>query len=288
MAGNDPIINLGCVVIHLPNASLKYFYINADLAELFGLEFNDEVPKKFNSALKELPSNRRPKLDIDYEGDLTSVKSNKAEMILEAAILINELAIVPFKKVISSKETEQTKNALMVWKRPKKKTWSVGDVFTIPLSDGSYGFGQILFEKYKIGVNCALFEYKSPTMDKPVKEICRTKLISTLDTTSNLLDNFHWKVMGSLKPVAEVKAFGSTSYSPNALDHLLEAYFGLAPWNDSKKENYYDEMLLPGKLFRPAVKRPKTAKVLSPAEREALRISKGYDENWLKVKKSKN
>lgn len=296
MNANDSKLKLGPVVIHLPDATLKYFYINADLAELFGLEYSDEVPKKFNAALKALPTGRRPKLNIDFEGDNTSIKSPKAEMILEAALLINDLSIASFKKVISSKEVDQAKKALAAWKRPKKQNWKVGDVFSIPLSDGSYGFGQILDEQYKIGISCALFELKSPTMDKPVKEICGTKVISVLHTTANLLNNFHWRVFGNFNPVTkgssgssgEVNAVGSSSYSPNVLGHLLEAYYGLAPWNSMKDENYYDKMLLPGKLFRPAMKRPKTAKILSPEERDALRISKGFDENWLNTKKDTN
>ncbi|WP_367758216.1 Imm26 family immunity protein [Ammoniphilus sp. 3BR4] len=57
-----------------------------------------------------------------------------------------------------------------IYKRTKPQKWKVGDVFSIPLSDGTFSFGQVLWAEYRSSPNCALFDCRSKEI-LPIEKI---------------------------------------------------------------------------------------------------------------------
>ncbi|MFB3167350.1 Imm26 family immunity protein [Neobacillus sp. 179-C4.2 HS] len=128
---------VGKIAINFPDYSSKEFFIFEDLAELFNFETNYEAEKYIKKKLKE---NGIKKVSIDSESDFVSIQTKSHSLILDIAILINELANVSL-----DKETiRDLKNTLISVKPPKKQKWRLGDIFTIPIEDGTFCFGQIV------------------------------------------------------------------------------------------------------------------------------------------------
>ena len=89
-----------------------------------------------NEALKLLRKTVREKMEpiiykrigFDYESSAVFIRTTNAELILEIALVINELANVN----LTADEINVTKNQLLSHKRPKKQKWKVGDIFKFP------------------------------------------------------------------------------------------------------------------------------------------------------------
>ncbi|MGG3572860.1 Imm26 family immunity protein [Bacillus gobiensis] len=267
---------LGKIEILLPDASTSYFFIDDDLAELFKLETNNEALKLLRKTVREKVEPDIYKLiGFDYESSAVIIRSTNAELILEIALVINELAKVN----LSAEEISITKNQLLSHKRPKKQKWKVGDIFQIFLEDGTYVFGQVVWKSYTHPV-CGLFDINKsdvPTLE----EIISNPFISILSLTPTSLDNHSWKVLGNMnvrvqkKDVSEKfngsSCIGSMSFTSGILEDLANAFYGVTPWNVFAEEDYFDQILLP------TVKRPSTAKVLSLSERNLYRKERKWD-----------
>jgi hypothetical protein len=102
------------------------------------------------------------------------------------------------------------------------------------------------------------------------------ELIAIQFTTKDSLTKRLWKVLGAhpvelpqhLFPHEDKRAqkwIGATMVGSGSMVNLLNAYFGLVPWNVMFEEDYYDHLLAPG------VSRPAAAIVLSASDREAYR-----------------
>lgn len=63
---------------------------------------------------------------------------------MEIEIVINDLANVN----LTAEEISITKDELISYKRPKKQKWKVRDIFQIPLENGTYAFGQVVWKNY--------------------------------------------------------------------------------------------------------------------------------------------
>jgi hypothetical protein len=272
----DTSCKLGKIEILLPDASTSYFFINDDLAELFKLETNNEALKLLRKTVREkIEPNIYKRIGFDYESSAVIIRTSNAELILEIALVINELANVK----LSEEEISITKNQLLSYKRPKKQKWKVGDIFQIPLVNGTYAFGQILWKNYTQPV-CGLFDINKtdvPTLE----EIISNPFTSILSLTPNSLDNHSWKVLGNMNVRVQKEdvpekfngtpCIGARSFTSGILEDLANAYYGIIPWNVSADEDFYDRILLP------TVKRPSTAKVLSFSERNLYRKDRKWD-----------
>ncbi|KGR73641.1 Imm26 family immunity protein [Ureibacillus manganicus] len=276
-------VQLGIVPINLPDASLSYFWISEDFADPFNLETNREAENIIKDALKStVESKVLKRVKFNTESDAVVIRAKKAEDIIVVAKVINEI----IHKTISDGEVRRVQNILLKHKRPKKQKWQVGDIFSIKLKDGSFTFGQVLWAKAygargRLGMpTCSLFE-KRTTDNFILSEIINSKVISVVTITANALDSYEWEVIGSEEVTLNKEevpwhlsgegGVGAKSFSDDILKSLSEAYHGLDPWNISYKEDFFDEILLPG------VKRPATAIVLSTEERDAYRKAKGWD-----------
>jgi hypothetical protein len=165
---------------------------------------------------------------------------------------------------------------------PKKKRQrhKEGDVFLVPLSDGSYGLGQVLsYEPEALNsVGCAFYDIRivdGPSLDIPAP-LPQHRVVSVLLTTKDLLNRAVWPVVtdraiptpDSSRPYEKYRArkmVGATVVGSAIVMGFLNAYHGLEPWNVMFEEDYFDKLLAPG------VKRPGAAVVLNPEARAKWR-----------------
>jgi hypothetical protein len=256
-------INIGIVKIHLPDANNPNFMIAQSLGEEFGLETNDEAEKKLRHALKNTGKDYK-KVKIDAESGCVFINANSklGDSILEVAIIINQLAIEPFRQELTSEQIEEAKKVLTSWKRPKPQKWQEGDIFTIPLSDSTFGYAQVSsHQNKKSTLACTVFDCRSQEI-KPIEDIICSTVISIM-TLKNLFDlnSGKWKVIGNHSLVIEKSkvpmdhlaqpGIGSKIYQESILSDFIEAYFKIKPWNHLPfKDNFMDTLLLPG-VVRP-------------------------------------
>lgn len=274
---NNFSIQVGFVKIHLPDHNMSTFMIAQSFAEELGEKTNYDALKKLRNTLRNLDVELYKRVKTDCEGGCVFIhaSSKRAEEILKVAEVINELAVSSYRVPIESGYLEEIKHALLTWKRPKPQKWKVGDVFSIPLSDGTFAFGQVVWAEFKSFANCALFNCKEtqiPSIDK----IVASPIISVINATSIELDCFEWTVIGNTAVHIEKtqvpkmhrgeNEVGSLSYSGAALSNLAEAYYGLEPWN---------AMLGTDELLMPNVERSKAAFLCTEAELHEYFKSKG-------------
>lgn len=162
----------------------------------------------------------------------------------------------------------------------RRKTWDVGNLFAVPLADGSYGLGQVVGREENMlnSISCAFYRTRVSASDLAsvggVPD--ESELIAVQFTTKDLLTKRVWRVLGAypvelphhLFPHEDRRGqnwIGAEMVGSGSMVNLLNAYFGLAPWNVMFEEDYFDQLLAPG------VRRPPTAIVLNPADREAYR-----------------
>lgn len=271
----DLSIQVGMIKIHLPDHNSSGFMIIQSLKNEFQVSTNREAVKELRAALRKLNDELIKMVKIDYEDSFVLIKasSKRGEEILKVALLINELATNSVK--IEPFYLEEVKQVINTWNRPKPQKWKLGDIFTIPLSDGSLSFGQVVWGKYRSSPNCALFECRGKDIPS-IDNIVSSAVISVLNIGTECLNSFEWKIIGKSpvnidkKQVAQMHRgdleVGSNSYSAGILTSLAEAYYGLEPWNAMDDR---DELLMPN------IKRPKTAFFLSEEELEEYYKSKG-------------
>jgi hypothetical protein len=113
-------LDIGIVKIHLPDAINPNFMIAQSLGEEFGLETNYEAEEKLRNTLKSKNKDIYKKVKIDAEAGCIFINANSKQgnSILEVAIIINELAIQPFRHELISEHIEKARKFLTTWKRP--------------------------------------------------------------------------------------------------------------------------------------------------------------------------
>lgn len=138
-----------------------------------------------------------------------------------------------------------------------KRTWELGSVFAVPLSDGTFTFGQVLEEGGDV-ITAGFFATCSPTPETNLQSLDKKRLFSILEITCNHLEQGEWKEIGKKLPVVWKWRFpnfkhrlfhngvGSKSYTSALVQEFINAYFGLIPWNHYVKmpDNYFDGFLL--------------------------------------------
>jgi hypothetical protein len=265
MVDNENLtLDIGIVKIHLPDAINPSFMIAQSLGEEFGLETNYEAEEKLRSSLKSKDRDVYKKIKIDAESGCVFINANSKQgnSILEVAIIINELAIQPFRQELTSEHIEEARKVLTTWKRPKPQKWQEGDIFAIPLSDRTFGYGQVLWhQNKKSSVTCAIFDCQSKEI-KAKEDIVQSNIISVM-TVKNLFDlnSSKWKVIGNHSLVIEksnvpMEHSGNSGinfkiYQESTLSDFIEAYFKIKPWNHLPfKDSFMDTLLLPG-VVRP-------------------------------------
>ncbi|MEI4828792.1 Imm26 family immunity protein [Bacillus sp. FJAT-53711] len=269
-------VRLGKIDIFLPDATSSYFFIVEDLAGILKGETNYDALKQFRKMLRnEIEKDLYKRIDFGQDSSEVVIRTTNALTILKIAVIINGFINV----TISEEEMTETEQKLLSHKRPKKQKWKVGDIFLLNLSNGTYGFGQVLWKPFGSPV-CGLFDLNTETIPT-VEKVSNHSFISVLTLLSSSLDKGDWKVIGNADVRIDVEKVpwqhrgldvtGSMSYSDGILLELANAYYGLFPWNVFYEEDYFDKILLS------PFKRPNIAKVLSPIEREEYRKEKKWN-----------
>ena len=141
----------------------------------------------------------------------------------------------------------------------KRQTWKVGDLFKIPLADGSASLGHVVAQERDMlnSVTCAFYDLKVPencppqTLPPPSDEA----LIACLFTTQDLLCNGVWTVIGNSSPRISREHLpyencrrngwvGAKMRGSGIVRRFLDAYYRLAPWDDWADSKYLDAFLI--------------------------------------------
>lgn len=141
----------------------------------------------------------------------------------------------------------------------KRQKWKVGDLFKIPLADGSASLGHIVAQERQMlnSVTCAFYDVRAPETSLPeVQQLPSDEaLIACLFTTHDLLDNGAWSVIGHSPPQISRKHLpyedcrsngwvGAKMRGSGVVRRFLDAYYCLAPWNDWADPKYLDAFLI--------------------------------------------
>jgi hypothetical protein len=176
-------LSIGKITVHFPDHSSKEFFIFEDLASLFNFETNYEAEKFIKKKMKD--NGITKKVDFDSESDLVSIRTRNPDVILEIAILINEIASSP----IDKDAIKDFKNLLLAIKPPKKQKWGIGDIFSIPLSDQTYYFGQIVGKIEGLTPICIILNLNKKGLPE-VAELNSSDTLGALSFIPDRMDNF--------------------------------------------------------------------------------------------------
>lgn len=155
----------------------------------------------------------------------------------------------------------------------RRKTWDVGNIFAIPLGDGTFGVGHVVGREAEVlnSVTVALYrtrlaggELSGRTSVPPLDD-----LLAVQFTTKDLLTRRIWKVLanvpvdlpGNLFPYEDTRAngwVGAKMIGSGILVRFLRSYHGLDCWDQMHDPDYFDKLLVT-KECRPARPRLKGA-----------------------------
>ena len=140
----------------------------------------------------------------------------------------------------------------------RKQQWARGDVFLVPLQDGTNALAQIVGREAQVlnSVTCAFFESRLAEGVTPIEaDSALGRLISILFCTRDLLDSGRWKVVGNRSVELKKKDMpyencrskgwvGAEVEGSGIVEDFLNAFHGLQPWDAYKDPNYFDKLLL--------------------------------------------
>ncbi|MEP1740786.1 MAG: Imm26 family immunity protein [Kangiellaceae bacterium] len=139
-----------------------------------------------------------------------------------------------------------------------KKTWDIGNIFCVELSDSSHVIGQVIGREAEVlnSITSAFFSLKfdeMPSVDT-LEELDESKLIACQFITKDLLTKRVWKVIGAREPIIAKENYpyehcrengwiGAEMHGSGIMVKFLEAYYALGIWDDWYDPNYLDEIL---------------------------------------------
>ena len=140
-----------------------------------------------------------------------------------------------------------------------RKPWDVGNLFAIPLTDGSFALGQVVSHDPGIlnGITCVFFGRRIPELSPGAVDAppLPPEAIAVQFVTKDLLTRRTWRVLGnypltlpaSILPHEDTRAsgwVGARVIGSGVIQHFLNAYFGLESWTQMKEPTYFDGLLL--------------------------------------------
>ncbi len=131
-------------------------------------------------------------------------------------------------------------------------------MFLIPLEDATYSVGQVLLKTVSAlnSVICAFSKIRTDNVETATTFTPRD-VVAVLFTTPDLLNSGDWRVIRhepEIVPVAryidmhslEAKGYvGVKIIGSGIVENLLNAWFGLEPWDAFYEPDYLDKLLLP-------------------------------------------
>jgi hypothetical protein len=139
---------------------------------------------------------------------------------------------------------------------PKQQP-KLGDVFWVPIEDGSFVLGQIVEIEPEVlnSITCAFFNCRSSSGEKQTPLFSQP--ISIQFVTRDLFSSGKWKrqanqpvqISPASLPYREAKArewVGAKVIGSGIITMFLAAFYGLRSWEEMKDPRYYQNLLLPG------------------------------------------
>lgn len=141
--------------------------------------------------------------------------------------------------------------------KKKKIEWRPGDVFLIPLLDGTFGTGQVLDLQMPTIVRVALFDENIKSIEEfDLSQSCALpSLISLIASSREQLDFEAWKIVGNKSVEIPIKDYpneqfrkkgwvGAKHYDAALLEDFFNAFYSFVPWDDWFNPNYLDAFLV--------------------------------------------
>jgi Immunity protein 26 len=140
-----------------------------------------------------------------------------------------------------------------------KQKWRIGDVFTIATTDRRFAIGQIIGQEPDLmrSVTVALFDERYGTLrEAGEKAKCDpANLFAILFVTVNHLESGDWHIVGHRSATVDsrfspheqtrIAGFvGAKVVGSGIVNDFVEAFYGLAPWDDWKDPHYLDSLLI--------------------------------------------
>ncbi len=140
--------------------------------------------------------------------------------------------------------------------RPRKRTWKSGDLFLVPQSDGGYTLAQVIAHEL-MAMNSAVCVFTLRRVDRtqtpqPIRD---DEIVALQYVTIELLDSGEWPIAGHSAPAVDresldleskrARHFAGTSIcGSGVITSLLNACFGLEPWDDWNDPEQLDKLLV--------------------------------------------
>ena len=141
----------------------------------------------------------------------------------------------------------------------RKQAYSGGDVFLVPLKDGSQSVGQVL-SITKRALNsciCAFFDIRLPNGVKKVEQALKEgDLIAVQFVTVDLLKKGYWPVIEAREVEIDIEKYiplqdieqkgfvGAHIEGSGIIQEFLSAYYALRPWDTWYEPDYLDKLLV--------------------------------------------
>ncbi|WP_324028173.1 Imm26 family immunity protein [Maribacter sp. BPC-D8] len=257
----DTDIKFGKFEISLPNETSSMFGIFENLTEFLGVEYQSEAVEKLKIALEKV--SLKPKPNIDFESDYTQIDSKSADTIFSVAKIINNISLSKYRIDFKEKELDEIYKKLKKWKRPPRQKWKIGDIISVPMSNNSFAFGQVIGTHLtKTSPILVLFDLTKENSETSIEELIESRPLSVNNSYEDEIKNHLFKVLFNCKVLVSPERVPNKKFHGGVnLSTLADVYFGLEPWNIMNNENYY------GKYFLPEIGKPENIIWLSDEEK---------------------
>lgn len=142
--------------------------------------------------------------------------------------------------------------------RSSRHSWEPGDFFALPLADGSSSIGQVVaYEPEALNsALCAFFSRRAVKLPTCISvPPTSDELVAILFVTRDLLDAGTWHILGRGEPLPAApyidldtlrtrRFVGAKVVGSGIAMKLMDAYFGLYPWNGFAQPDYLDKLLI--------------------------------------------
>jgi hypothetical protein len=141
--------------------------------------------------------------------------------------------------------------------RRKRVKWDHGDLFAVPLADGSFGIVQAIDHWMPHWVYTAVTNRRTKEIPATATLDGETRVIALIAVSDNGFDFGTFFRIGPAAPLARRKNFpnerfartgyvGAISYTGGILANFLSAWHGLASSTAYKDPEYFDKLLVRG------------------------------------------
>jgi hypothetical protein len=140
----------------------------------------------------------------------------------------------------------------------RRKTWDTGNVFAVPLCDGTFTVGQVIgLEAPLNSITVALYRtrHTEASLTRFTGLPTIEDLLALQFTTKDALTRRRWRVLGNhpvpvhpypnpYEHLREHGWVGAKVVGSGNLVNFLEAYFRLSPWDQMLDPTYFDRLLV--------------------------------------------